>query len=125
MTRNLHLYRDQQREARWEEREGAREVYGSTVGIVGLGDLGREIGRRARALGCTVLGTRRGAEGPVDQIDAVLPLDDLLPRADFLVLALPNTPDTQGIIGRERLARLKKGGCALAPHLRPLTGSQR
>lgn len=109
LTRNLHRYRDQQRAARWEELPGAREVYGSTVGIVGLGDLGREVAVRVRALGCRVIGARRTAGATPEYIDAVMPVDDLLPQSDFLVLALPNTPETRGMISRERLAMLKKG----------------
>lgn len=113
LTRNLHLYRDQQRAARWEPRPGAREVFGTTVGIVGLGDLGQETAKRVRALGCRVLGTRRGS-GPVpESVDAVLPLDDLLPQADFLVLAIPGTPATRNLINAERLARLKPGAYLL------------
>jgi len=109
LTRNLHLYRDNQRESRWAERPGAAEIYGSTVGIVGLGDIGREVAVRAKAFGCRVLGARRTAGAPVTFVDAVLPLDEMLPQVDFLVLAIPNTPETRGLISAERLAMLRRG----------------
>ncbi|HWI62517.1 MAG TPA: D-2-hydroxyacid dehydrogenase [Symbiobacteriaceae bacterium] len=109
LTRNLHLYRDLQKQNRWEERPGAAEIFGSTVGIVGLGNIGEEVAVRARAFGCRVLGARRTAGAPVPFVDAVLPLDELLPQVDFLVLAIPNTPETRGIISAERLAALKPG----------------
>lgn len=110
LTRKLHRYRDQQRQALWKEVPGADEVYGRTVGIVGLGNIGQEVGRRAQALGCRVIGFRRTVGAPPPPfIDEVMPLDDLLPQTDFLVLAVPNTPETRGLISRERLARLKKG----------------
>jgi phosphoglycerate dehydrogenase-like enzyme len=109
LTRNLHLYRDQQHQALWKSREGAREVFGSTVGIVGLGDLGREVARRVSALGCRVIGTRRTVGPAPEHVEAVLPLDELIPQADFLVLAVPGTPETQKLISAERLARLKPG----------------
>ena len=109
LTRNLHLYRDQQREAVWKARPGAREVFGSTVGIIGLGDIGREVASRAQALGCRVIGARRGAGPAPDHVDAVLPLDEVIPQADFLVLAIPSTPETQKLMNTDRLARMKPG----------------
>jgi phosphoglycerate dehydrogenase-like enzyme len=109
LTRNLHLYRDQQLQSLWLERPGAAEIFGSTVGIVGLGDLGREIARRASAFGCRVLGTRRTAGAPCDFVDAVLPLDEMLPQVDFLVLAMPGTAETRGMISAERLGRMRRG----------------
>jgi phosphoglycerate dehydrogenase-like enzyme len=109
LTRNLHLYRDQQREAVWQSRGGAREVYGSTVGIVGLGDIGQELAKRVSALGCRVLGTRRSGGPAPAFVDAVVPLDELIPQADFLVLAIPGTPETRNLINADRLARLKPG----------------
>lgn len=109
LTRNLHLYRDQQRQALWQTRGGAREVFGATVGIVGLGDIGQEVAKRVAALGCRVLGTRR-TDGPAPEfVEAVMPLDELIPQADFLVLAIPGTPATQKLINAERLSRLKPG----------------
>lgn len=108
-TRNLHLYRDQQHQRLWQERHGVGEVYGSTVGIVGLGDLGTQIGLRAKAFGCRVLGTRRRPTPCPDFLDALLPLDELIPQADFLVLTLPKTPATQTIINADRIARMKPG----------------
>lgn len=108
LTRNLHLYRDLQRQSKWEERPGAKEIYGSTVGIVGLGNLGEEIAVRAKAFGCRVLGARRTAGASVPFVDAVLPLDEMLPQVDFLVLAIPNTPETRGLISAERLASMRR-----------------
>jgi phosphoglycerate dehydrogenase-like enzyme len=109
LTRNLHLYRDHQPRALWQERPGAVELFGSTVGIVGLGDIGKELAVRAKAFGCRVLGTRRKLSGSVPGVDAILPLDELLPQVDFLVLAIPGTAETRGLITAERLAMLRPG----------------
>ena len=110
LTRNMHLYRDLQRESRWEERPGAAEVFGATVGLVGLGDLGREVALRAKAFGCRVLAARRTAGGEVpSHVDAVMPVDEMLPQVDFLVMAIPNTPETRGLLSAERIARLRRG----------------
>lgn len=108
-VRNLHIYRDNQHKSLWEERPGMGEVYGSTVGIVGLGDLGTQIALRAKAFGCRVLGSRRRTSPCPEYVDALMPLDELIPQADFLVLALPATPETKGIISAERIAAMKPG----------------
>lgn len=109
LTRNLHLYRDQQHQAVWKSRQGAKEVHGSTVGIVGLGDIGQAVAARARALGCRVLGVRRRPGATPDCVDALVSLDELMPQTDFLMLATPGTPLTRGMISAERLANLKQG----------------
>jgi phosphoglycerate dehydrogenase-like enzyme len=113
LSRGFHLYRDQQRERIWKA-GGAREVFGATVGLVGLGDIGQNVAVRAKGLGCRVLGARRrsGTAAP-PSVDAVLPLDDLLPLADYLVLAVPHTPETNGLISAGRLERMKRGSCLL------------
>jgi glyoxylate/hydroxypyruvate reductase A len=107
------LVRDQAAH-RWERYCG-RELRGSTVGIVGLGRVGREIARSCGALGMRVIATRRTAPEPaarVDGVDLVLPpahLSVILREADALVLACPHTPDTEGLIGERELRSMKRG----------------
>jgi phosphoglycerate dehydrogenase-like enzyme len=99
---------------RWERYCG-REVRGATVGIVGLGTIGREVARLSRALGMTVIGTKRTAPAPATgegDVDLVLPLADLptlLRAADYLVLAVPRTPHTDRLIGKREFEALKPG----------------
>lgn len=97
-----------QREHRWEKLP-LRELRGLTVGIVGLGDIGTEVARLCRAFGMRVLGLRR-RPAPSDLADEVLPpdrLQDLLARSDFVVIAVPLTAETRGMIGRAELAAMK------------------
>ena len=97
-----------QREHRWEKLP-LRELRGLTVGIVGLGDIGAEVARLCRAFGMRVLGLRR-RPAPSDLADEVLPpdrLQDLLARSDFVVIAVPLTAETRGMIGRAELAAMK------------------
>lgn len=108
LTRNLHIYRDQQRDRKWRVQWSAREIMGSTVGLLGLGNIGREVAQRARAFGCRVVGFRRRLE-PVPFVDAVLPLEQVLAEADFLVMALPATPETYHLMDARRLAQMKPG----------------
>ncbi len=97
-----------QRARRWE-RLFSPSIAGKTALVIGLGDLGEAAARAARGLGMRVIGVRRTAKKS-RHADAVHPysrLDALLPRADFVTLAVPLTAATRNLMSRERLARLK------------------
>jgi phosphoglycerate dehydrogenase-like enzyme len=107
-----------QAERRWwkEPWEGAdspvRELAECAVGIVGLGGIGAAVARRALALGMRVAGTRRrGTDGPpgVEVLSGPGALEHLLPRSDFLVVTVPLTAGTRGLLGAAELARLPAG----------------
>jgi len=83
-----------------------------TVGIVGLGSIGREVARLSKAFGMRVLATRRSAKQVTRarNVDIILPQDQLpqlLSESDFVVLALPLTPETNKLIGKEELRTMK------------------
>ncbi|WP_404294923.1 D-2-hydroxyacid dehydrogenase (plasmid) [Microvirga sp. RSM25] len=81
-----------------------------TLGVVGLGSIGATIARRAKSAGMTVVGSKRDISVPVDGVDGLFAsdaLEDLLPLCDFVVLALPATPETVGLIGAAELARMR------------------
>ena len=84
---------------------------GKTLGIVGLGSIGAEVARRAPAFGMTVIGLRR-QPGPVDGVDRVLGpsgLPELLRDSDALVLSVPGTAETHGMIGEPELRMMRRG----------------
>ena len=91
-----------------------RDVRGATVGIVGFGSIGREVARVCRAVGMRVVVTKRTVD-PSDhtaQADVVVALDalpSLLLPADYLVLAVPHTPQTHRLIGQKELNAMKRG----------------
>jgi len=96
------------------ERYCGRELRGMTVGVVGLGAVGREIARTLRAVGVRVVGVRRTpVDDPaalgVDEAVAPAALHGLLPRCDALVLIAPHTPETEGMIGAREFALLPAG----------------
>jgi phosphoglycerate dehydrogenase-like enzyme len=112
VLKKLHLYRDEQNRGRWQSRGQVRSILGSTVLVLGLGDIGAGYAWRMKALGAHVIGIRRTERARPDGVDEVYlqdKLDELLPRADILALALPGVKETQGIIGRARLAGMKEG----------------
>ena len=86
-----------------------QEVHGATLGIVGMGSIGRQVARRARGFDMTVLYHNRRsdpqAEAELGVVYATLP--ELLQRADFVTLNVPLTDETRGLIGREQLALMK------------------
>jgi phosphoglycerate dehydrogenase-like enzyme len=107
-----------QAERRWDKApfEGAdspvRELEEGTLGIVGLGGIGAAVARRAAALGMRVVASRRrAAEGPpgVEVFAGAGALDAVLERSDYLVVAVPQTEETRGMIGARELARLPAG----------------
>ncbi|AWM38427.1 Glyoxylate/hydroxypyruvate reductase B [Gemmata obscuriglobus] len=86
-----------------------REVHGSTIGIFGMGRIGRQVAKRANGFGMKVLYHNRNRS---DEAEIVLgaryaPKDELLATADHVVLTLPLTPDTRGFIGAAELALMK------------------
>jgi phosphoglycerate dehydrogenase-like enzyme len=92
-----------------------RELHGKTVGIVGAGAIGMGVARLAKAFGCRVIGTRRSvtSETSEEHIDRLLPssaLRDVLAESDFVVLAVPLTPETRHMIGEAELRAMKSGG---------------
>lgn len=102
------------RQGRWygSHLSGPRhgELHGQTIGIVGYGRIGREVAQRARAFGMQVLAcsrTARPGDGLVDRIEGMEKLGQLLAASDFVLLALPLEPSTQGIIGAAQLALMK------------------
>jgi phosphoglycerate dehydrogenase-like enzyme len=125
VTRRLPQLLELQAERTWQPLE-ARELRDVTVGIVGLGSIGRAVGALATAFGCRVIATRRRPEAGADaaqgagdepylgslMLDRVLPperLPELLGESDFVVLATPLTSDTVGLISDAAIAALKPG----------------
>ncbi|MCI0548082.1 MAG: D-2-hydroxyacid dehydrogenase [Candidatus Rokubacteria bacterium] len=107
-TQRIETFRARQRARQWIETNPER-LRGRTLAIVGLGDIGREIGRAARAFGMVVIGvSRRGRRVPgVDRVYRTRQLSRALARADYVVLALPLTDDTRGLVGVPQLGALK------------------
>ena len=100
------------KQAREWRRYRPKLLRGQTVGILGLGVVGREIARLCKAFGMKVIGVRRsgGPESPFPDVDRVYPrerLPELLAESDFVVLALPLTKETKGMIGEKELRGMK------------------
>lgn len=93
----------------------AQPLTGKTLGILGLGAIGRDVARIAAALGLRVIGTRRRPE-PMVNVAEVLPAErtpEVLAQSDFLLLLLPATPQTDNLMNAERLRMMKPGAWLL------------
>lgn len=106
-------YRDQLTD-RWVENEQfcyfdhpLTDVRNTVLGIFGKGNLGREVGRLAAAVGMKVLYAEH--RDALDCRDGYTPFDEVLAQADFISLHCPLTPSTRNLINRETLAKTKKG----------------
>jgi phosphoglycerate dehydrogenase-like enzyme len=89
-----------------------RELCGATVGIIGLGNIGAEVGRLAKSFGCRVIATRRSTteRHPALYADEIRPASELhsvLAESDYVVLSMPLTPETRGMIGEPELRIMK------------------
>jgi phosphoglycerate dehydrogenase-like enzyme len=107
-TQRTELFRAQQRERSWRQVDPLR-LHGTTLCVVGLGDIGRAIGRAARGLGMHVVGvSQRGKKVP--EAARVYKTRDILKAvaaADFIALTVPLTEATRGLIGPVELAAMK------------------
>lgn len=107
-----------QPEARWNTapfyatEAPIRELSQATVGIVGLGGVGRDTAARLTALGARVIGLRRsGSTGPeeVEVVTGEAGFDRLLRESDVVVVTAPDTPDTRGLLNADAFGRMKPG----------------
>ncbi len=108
--RNVDKHLKDQRKKIWDRVRPGR-LRGEVLGILGLGSVGKEIAKRGKQFGMTVLGLKRIPE-PVENVDQVFGQDDLdrlIPPVDVLVSVLPLTPHTYHILGEKELALLKEG----------------
>jgi phosphoglycerate dehydrogenase-like enzyme len=107
----------------WDEVPRIREVAGATLGIVGLGSIGRAVVKSAKALGMRVIAVRehpeKGSEG-ADMVSAPSEIDTIFRESDYIVLAAPVTESTTAIANAKRLALMKRDACLVNVGRAPL-----
>jgi glyoxylate/hydroxypyruvate reductase len=97
-----------QRDGRWTRRI-SEPLAGKTLGVLGLGEIGRELAKKAEALELRVIGTRRSPE-QVPHVDRIYPpeaTDEVLAQSDFVLLLLPLTPETEEIMNARRFKAMR------------------
>lgn len=89
-----------------------RVLDGATLGLIGMGEIGREVAQRGAAFGMRVLYTQRTRLAPEDELPSharYCTMDDLLRQSDYVSISLPVTDSTRGIVGAHEFAQIKKG----------------
>jgi len=109
VTQRVETYREAQRQRRWLDHVLPDRLLGKTLVIVGLGDIGRAVARAARVLGMRVVGVSRSGRlvREADRVYKVGQLALALREGDFVVILVPLTPETTGLIGVDALAAMK------------------
>ncbi len=123
MAKNLHLAARCQekhvwgRDSVWYSKPHPWLIAGATLGLVGVGSIGRAVAKHASALGMRVIATREHPEkGSIEGVSQILPsfqLDPLLGQSDYVVLAAPVTIATTHLINASRLAKMKPEACLI------------
>lgn len=109
ISQKMETYRAAQREQRWIQEIEPEPLRGRTMTVVGLGDIGRALARAASVMGFRVLGvSRRARRVPhVERVYSPAAMARALAAADVVVLAVPLTPETRGLLGARELAAMK------------------
>lgn len=111
LNKNFKTYIKNMEQGIWQDVNHAKEIYGSTVLIIGLGDIGYQIAKRLKAFECTIIGIKRTPAKTPSYVDALYTIDALetyLPKADFVILSLPQSKETKHLINKERLLLMKE-----------------
>jgi phosphoglycerate dehydrogenase-like enzyme len=109
ITQRMQTYREAQRQRRWREETIPERLAGKTMAVVGLGDIGRAVAAAARGLGMRVVGVSRSGRAvrEAHRVHRLSGLARALAEADFVVLVLPLTPETRGLIDAAALAAMR------------------
>lgn len=111
LTREVHLSIRKQLGHHWQQSGALGEAHGKTMGLIGLGAIGEETAKIAKAFDMTVLGVRRSAQPSphVDRIFSPAEMDRVLEASDFVVVTLPLTPETYHFMGKHQFEKMKQG----------------
>jgi D-3-phosphoglycerate dehydrogenase len=108
LARSIVTSTNSMRASKWEKKKfEGEELCGKTLGVIGIGNIGKEVAKRAQALGMSVI-----AFDPYIKLMAgveIVSFDNLLARADYISLHVPKTKETARMIGAGELARMKTG----------------
>lgn len=111
LFRRLPEYHDNQKSSLWKSCGQVRSIYGSTILILGLGDIGGEVAKKVKALGAYTIGIRHSIKRKPEYLDEQYTLEDLdtvLPKADVVVICMPATKETYKLFNKDRISRMNE-----------------
>ena len=108
LSRKVAMYHYETMRGKYNLQAGPklRRMEGQTLGIVGLGNIGRKLAQKALGLGLKVIATSRSGKDPMPGVKFVS-LDEILAQSDYLSLHLPATPETRHMLGGAQFAKMK------------------
>jgi len=112
----LHREWDRPERDGFSPREPISELYGKTLLLIGVGAIGQRTAQVASAIGMRVLGVRRSPERGAPGVETMYGPHELLralPEADFVVLTVPLTPETRGMMGKDELRAMRPDACLI------------
>ncbi|SDY43552.1 D-2-hydroxyacid dehydrogenase [Tindallia californiensis] len=115
MARNIHSMIRNQMSSTWDRQIEQNEIFGATVGILGLGSIGQEIAKKASLMGMRVIGIKNNPEEIpyVDNTFGMTEIEALLKESDYVINLLPETVKTRKIINAKNLSVMKKNACLI------------
>ncbi len=110
LTRKIHTYVRQQTEKKWDNADLKLEIHQKTIGIIGVGEIGQETAKIAKAFEMKVLGVRHSGKDTsyVDKMYTPHQLAELLPQCDYVVITLPLTEETNGMFTAQQFKEMKQ-----------------
>ncbi len=111
LMRSMPAYMKKQSAHIWQEDKITRTIYGSTIAVVGMGDIGSSFASRAKAMGAYIRGVKRTPSAPDEIFDEVYTTADLktaVQNVDAVVMSLPGTKETKHILSKEIIDSLDK-----------------
>ncbi len=113
MARNFPAIIRNKQQKKWDRSPAQDQIEGTTVGILGLGAIGREIAKKANLMGMKVIGTKQTAEKIeyVDRIYASLEMEEIFRQSEYVINLLPHTPETEKIVDSKCFDLMKKTCC--------------
>ncbi len=113
LARGFHLMFRNQMQKKWDRSVPQGEIYGATVGILGLGAIGLEIAKKAAFMGMRVIGVKRSPE-PLEFVEEVYGQDEMgvvFSKSDYVINLLPSTAGTEKLIDRRCFDLMKPSAC--------------
>lgn len=107
ITRNVVKAHNSMKNGQWTKDMKGSELHGKTLGIVGLGRIGTEVAKRAKAFGMNIIAYEKYNTRSADA--KIVPFDELLRRSDFISLHVPLTDETNEMINRKSIRKMKDG----------------
>lgn len=108
-AKHLKRRRIAQKSHEWNQLKND-ELFRRTVLIIGLGRIGKKVAQLCKAFDMKVIGTKRRVE-PLENVDMVFPVNELtayMPHADYIVIAVPHTPETENLVGSQEFKAMKR-----------------